>query len=543
MGRRTAGAALTVVAVLLTVTVSSTVPSKAAKAAKAPVLAVWVVPATSRVPPWAAAGSRSAAQVEAARGETESFQLVLRGPGRALTDARVRVSPLLREGGGGRIGGRHVALFREHYVRVTRHSPAWSGPPLRWGWFPDALVPFVDPVTGRPPRAGARYRAQPVTIAAGRTQPVWVDVTVPRRAAAGVYRGTWTATTTQGRRSGTVAMRVRDVTLPVVPSSASRFGIRRPANRWRAVEELLLRYRVQPAPVPTSHEVALRPAGLTTTALGFSGGADALDCTMAGPPPVETLRAAVATHDPSLRLYDYSADEISDCPGLTDVLAAWGRALHEVGVEHLVTVRPRADLLDDGTGRPVVDIWPLLPWQLRDLDPALRSAVLASGGEFWSYQALVQGRRTPSWQLDFPVLNYRVLGGFLNASQGVTGLLYWAVDEWQRDPWVDPTYRYPGSCCYAGDGTLVYPGRPAGVVGVVPSVRLAMVRDGMDDYDYVTLLRQRGLGDQAQQVVAAAASSWSRWSADARVLTGVRSRLLDLLEATAPRMAARQSLR
>ena len=123
-----------------------------------------------------------------------------------------------------------------------------------------------------------------------------------------------------------------------------------------------------------------------------------------------------------------------------------------------------------------------------------------------------------------------MLGGFLNASQGVTGLLYWGVDEWQRDPWTDPTYRYTDSCCYPGDGTLVYPGSPAGVVGVVPSIRLAMVRDGMDDYDYVALLRAQGRGAEAAAALTPAAQSWSSWTSDGRVLAAVRHQLGDLLE-------------
>ena len=138
--------------------------------------------------------------------------------------------------------------------------PGWQAQPglgprrVRWTWFPDALVPFVDPVTGRPPRAGARYRAAPFPVEAGHDQPVWVDVTVPRDAAPGVYRGTWTVTSNQGRRSGPVTLRVRDFALPMVPASGSRFQIRRPENRVPAVEDLLLRYRVQPGPVARTRE-------------------------------------------------------------------------------------------------------------------------------------------------------------------------------------------------------------------------------------------------------------------------------------------------
>jgi hypothetical protein len=497
--------------------------------------AVWVVPSTVRVPVAAAPGSRTAASIEAARGETESFQVVVHARGGPLRSVRVHVSALRRVGGGGTISGGSLALFREQYVRVPTHSPAWSGPRVRWRWFPDALVPFVDPVTGRPPRAGRRYPASPFDVRRGHNQPVWVDVTVPRDAAAGVYTGTWSVRAAGQRRTvtGTVRVRVLDFALPTEPSSGSRFSIRRAANRRAAVEDLLLRYRVQPSPATPGREGVMRRRGLDAADLDFWSGADVDHCTMRPAPSVEAVRAAAAGHLPGLRLYDYSADEVSRCDGLTGLLAAWGRALHEAGVDHLVTVVPRQDLMDDGTGRPVVDIWVLLPRQLRRLDPALREGVAAAGGEIWTYQALVQGRRTPSWQLDFPVTHYRVLGGFLNASQGVTGLLYWAVDRWQRDPWVDPTYAYPDSCCYPGDGTLVYPGRPAGVVGVVPSIRLAMVRDGMDDFDYVSLLRARGQGAQAAAVIAPAASSWWRWTSDGRVLAEVRHRLAELLEAGA----------
>ena len=493
--------------------------------------AAWVVPSTLRVPIASPPRSRPAAAIEAARGETESFQLVVHAVGGQLDGVRVAVSTLHRSDGAA-IGGRSIALFREQYVRVRSHSPRGSGSRVWWRWFPDALVPFVDPVTRRPPRARSRYPASPFAVRAGNNQPVWVDVTVPRDAAAGTYTGTWSVRAGGDATplTGTVSLRVRDFSLPVAAAAASRFSIRRPANRRPAVEDLLLRYRVQPSPVTPVREGVMRRRGLASADLDFWSGADVQHCRMAAAPSPDAVRTAVAAQHPALRLYDYSADEVSSCAGLTAPLAEWARVMHGAGVEHLVTVVPREDLMDDGSGRPVVDIWVLLPRQLRRLDPALRSRLEGAGGELWSYQALVQGHRTPSWELDFPVTHYRVLGGFLNASQGVTGLLYWAVDRWQRDPWADPTYAYPTSCCYPGDGTLVYPGGPAGVVGVVPSIRLAMVRDGMDDYDYVAMLRARGLGEQAAALTAPAATSWWRWTSDPRVLGDVRHRLADLLE-------------
>jgi hypothetical protein len=134
----------------------------------------------------------------------------------------------------------------------------------------------------------------------------------------------------------------------------------------------------------------------------------------------------------------------------------------------------------------------------------------------------VQGKKTPSWEIDFPGANYRILPGFLNARMGVTGVLYWAVDYWpHHNPWRNLQYR----CCYPGEGSLVYPGKPAGVQGVVPSIRLAWIRDGINDYAYVDRLRDLGHGPLAMHIIDVAAHSWSRWTQSSQVLAQVRNRL------------------
>jgi len=77
---------------------------------------------------------------------------------------------------------------------------------------------------------------------------------------------------------------------------------------------------------------------------------------------------------------------------------------------------------------------------------------------------------------------------------GIEGELYYASDYcWesscggQSDPWVS-IYAFGGN----GDGTLFYPGTPAKIGGStpvpVPSLRLALIRDGMEDYEYLHAL-------------------------------------------------------
>ena len=81
---------------------------------------------------------------------------------------------------------------------------------------------------------------------------------------------------------------------------------------------------------------------------------------------------------------------------------------------------------------------------------------------------------------------------------------YWKVDRWNPDPWddVNNTGAFAPGHNYPGEGMLVYPGPDAGLVGAAPSMRLKWLRDGVDDYDYVQLLRRtrpRRLGRTGRQ--------------------------------------------
>ena len=110
---------------------------------------------------------------------------------------------------------------------------------------------------------------------------------------------------------------------------------------------------------------------------------------------------------------------------------------------------------------------------------------------------------------------------------GYTGVLYWTVDYWRPDPWRDVVYTDSG-CCYPGEGSLLYPGEPAGVRAAIPSIRLAWIREGIEDYGYVDLLRRAG-GDPAA-LLAPAASSWRRWTQDPEVIGQVRAALATAIE-------------
>jgi hypothetical protein len=79
---------------------------------------------------------------------------------------------------------------------------------------------------------------------------------------------------------------------------------------------------------------------------------------------------------------------------------------------------------------------------------------------------------------------------------GVEGLLYYeTTGVWRRsdpDPWRDPE-AFPTAY---GDGFLFYPSREA-PVEIIRSIRLEVIRDGIEDYDYFAILR--GLVAEAER--------------------------------------------
>ncbi|HEX8789501.1 MAG TPA: glycoside hydrolase domain-containing protein [Polyangiaceae bacterium] len=494
----------------------------------------WVVDSMERVGRSDAPGSTSDALIHAARSEYESFQIVVQAPAAGLTHANVTVSDLAGPGGA-TLAASNVALFREQYATVTSSSPDWGGSnrPLGAGEYPDGLIPFVDPSTGKSLYGGtASIVAAPFSVAAGQNQPIWVDVYVPPGTRAGAYSGTYSVSSDQGTFSGKVAVDVWAFTLPAKPTLKSSFLF------WNSVpqaaHEEMLRNKLDPLSVPTAEQSSLiSQFGLESDGLPFFSGADVSNCTMSPAPSVASIQASAAQQAKGLYLYAYSADEIGSCTSLFPTVQAWGLALHQAGVDNLVTMAPVQQLFDDGSGkgRSAVDDWTVLPVEYVNSIATIKQA-LAKGDHVWSYNTLVQDAYSPKWEIDFHPLDFRIQPGFLSATQSLTGILYWRVDQWSPNPWmsVNNAGKYSSSN-YPGEAQLLYPGQDVGIAGAAPSMRLKWLRDGVEDYDYVALLQQAGKGTWALQQAATIAPDWTNWTRSATALEAVREALGNALDA------------
>jgi hypothetical protein len=104
------------------------------------------------------------------------------------------------------------------------------------------------------------------------------------------------------------------------------------------------------------------------------------------------------------------------------------------------------------------------------------------------------------------------------------------------DPWKS-IYVFGGN----GDGTLEYPGTPARIGGTIsiplPSIRLKLIRDGMQDYEYLMALDKAGYGNFARTTVRSFITNAYRFDNNPQAMIHAREALgaqLHLLTLSSP---------
>jgi hypothetical protein len=137
----------------------------------------------------------------------------------------------------------------------------------------------------------------------------------------------------------------------------------------------------------------------------------------------------------------------------------------------------------------------------------------------------------PSHMIDAPATENRAME-WQAWRQKVSGELYYDTTYafTKGDPWANQ-YYFGGN----GDGTLFYPGTPAKIGGTsnvpIGSLRMKMIREGMEDYEYFKLLHDAG--DPAMADAEAAGLSPDAWknATDAGAIDASRHRMALRIEA------------
>jgi hypothetical protein len=555
---------------------------------------VWTVTTTTRVLRSDPPADTRAVKLAAARNEWESFQILVRSDA-PVKGVRVEAGTL-HGPGQAVLDTSQARLYRQHQLNLEVGT--YRNQAFKPDWYPDPLIPFKHPAPGKDLAEGP-YQAMPFDLPASQTHGFWVDLYVPPSAKPGEYHGVYRVTNLNGRAVDIpVSLTVWDFALPRVSSLVTAFGS--PAQRmrdyyrqrakagtesepkdWDEVEaqcaQLLTEHRINATPPPENLRPVAQadgsfriPAEQLSVLRKFIARYNVNALQIPHPssvikdPDVERdrLRAWLTAFDHAARelarqpagpedaqpvFYIYLRDEPNTLEDYRYV-QKWGRAIREakslvkVMVVEQTWTEPGQGGADSAWGNlyGAVDIWcPLFSLHRQD-SAAERQAL---GETIWTYTALCQGKPTPWWHIDYPLLNYRV-PTWIAWRYRMRGLLYWGgMSYWREvaDPWVQaPVYTGRGAfqqgskgIVFNGEGSLVYPARAAGYDGIVSTLRLKALRDSIEDYDYLAILERQGKTAEADKIVRPLAESWFAWEKDPAAYQTARAQLAALIT-TAP---------
>jgi len=530
------------------------------------------------------AGSAQSLQIAAARNEFADFQ-VHALPTTGSIAMNVAVSDFVNAQAGYTIAATNVVLYREAYMNITTLSDA-NG---TLGLIPDPLIPTVDPYTGQ-----AR-NAFPMTVQANNTQSAWIDVLVPANAPAGYYAATVTVSD-GGNVIGQLAvtLQVWAFTLPSTATLKSAFGLswngmcvaayggysecsQYPGSGGNADTAIELTHRAQ-AIFALDHRATLSqviyvgpPDGdwnhfdatygdlLNGTAATLLSGA-ALTTIQYTPPGDDDLQASViqdwVSHFTANNwlnaLFDYTCDEPPNG-------CSWSQALSSE--QTIVAASPNlktlitTNIVNATANNVAADLNIIVPI-VNEMEPqggtnqrsAYDSFLMGTNKHLWWYQSCEShdscsngtvgpaASTWPSYMVDASAVRNRIFQ-WLAFLDRIEGELYYQTDYcWTAscgsgDPWTS-IYAFGGN----GDGTPFYPGTPAKVGGTtpvaVPSIRFKLIRDGMQDFEYLNALSQAGYDSFARAAAATFITDAYTFSNNPQALMAARQTLgqkLDLL--------------
>src|SRR5258708_35894256 len=508
---------------------------------------VWAVSGLVRVGRTDAPGPTTSIRLSGARGETVDTQVVVQAPAGGLTSVNLSASALTGPGGA-TIPASSSTLYREHYVSVTgtANYGGGSNPPLGSGTYPEPLIPFNDPETGSSLcGTAAILKACNANISAGQNQPYWIDISVPRGATnspPGTYTGTISITSTQSDATIAVTLTVWNFELPPQPSELSLWTLWPPGagNTTDTLNRALMRNKV----MGWNDGAANATSDITNFGLSRSGldGYYRIQIQCNGSytslPSTSQINTAAANFPGDLGLDLYVADETNDCPSAYTAIKTIGTNAHAAnrGVKTMMAINtPDANLFNEGDGGSAIHHWVLL-YSVQQW-PALP---FTGGGDLWSYTSCNAGLgNTPEWMLDYPPINERIQAGFLNWTQGATGILYYRADGWTAGNTIGSwnnvnTASCSGGLSRPGDGIFLYPPGPIASTESAPGIRLKAIRDGIQDYEYAQILKNLGQVSLVNSILSSIAANWTTWSHDPEALENARVQLGKLLHQLAP---------
>jgi len=515
-----------------------------------------------------------------ARNQQVSVQLAVRsvGPVQAMT---VEVSPLDMRSGGTIAD---VRVRQVGYVIVGSHTP--DTPPEELvgeapGWYPDPLLDF------------------PLDLEARRTHAVWVTVRVPAEARAGIYRGAIRLRAGNRLvASAPFRLRVTAATVPEQRSlkvtnwfglddkvSQQFYGVSAFSEEWWALVENVARvmadHRQNVILTPLMELIQPRAEGSEirydfanfdrwvetlkkAEAIGYIEGGHLLGRSgesYEGSLEIPTFQLVGG----QIRKESLPPDDPRVEQFLASFLGPLNAHLEEKGwksiyFQHILdeahgpeppyyrkfaeVVRrylpgiPTIDAVDAAHMPEELqgncDIWVPQLGRFDDQMDLLRRRI-ESGHEVWFYTCLVPNGRYLNRLLDYPLLKVRLLH-WLNFRHNLVGFLHWGGNYWTPEPMKDtqPVINANTTLLPPGDAFIMYPDRAN--KSVFSSIRFEVMREGIEDYELLRLLKAKNPAE-ANRLAEADIVSFTECVRDP---VAFRKLQRELLEALAKQLAGAQ---
>ena len=524
-------------------------------------LTVWAVPAEQKVRPddgietsnlvWSAENNEI--KVAGAGNEHVPFQVVITtsvsGSPRQVEapDGFFIDASDLRSSQGNKIPGKNINFYLQHYIMLF----AASSPVGATGYWPDALAPLKIPFG-----MNAHYHVI-------RNRPIWVDLFVPAGTPRGKYTGIINVTR-QGKPLETlkVEVEVYNFTLPDETPLITYMNVSRGQlagfynksiesdeieNLTQTYYERLYANRMEPwfnDMLTPDVEVKGNKIELSFDDERYLHYMDDLNTKrvllhafpgnlrrqVTAEPFSKEFKQIVGSYLSQVEAYfkkhgwesklvfNSPVDEPRSLEEYEET-REWGDLVHEStsGVPFLITRTPVPPKNNPewGAFEGYVDNYSMHGNHMNDpaLGPVIQE-VKENGGELTWYISCDQRYPQPNYFIDAPAMDL-VMVPWITARYNMDGILYWSLNFWSQttNPWLNANTYHSGFLCsggwvlngegsvwYPGDYTEQYTGQP-NVDGPVSSIRFELLREGIEDYVYLSMLEKLGEKEFARELV------------------------------------------
>ncbi len=489
--------------------------------------------------------------MELARNEHENAQILLTtADDKKIENGYAVISALHNEKGEPFSGT--LSWRRAGYLSRERgFFPHPCSPPLFEKWFPDPLLP-----AGR------------FSVPCGGTQSLWLDVHAGKNASKGIYRGHVSV-----YEGGTIlsdiplTVRVRDFSQPDTFGMPTAFsvmdGFTRAKYKTRFEKmkreswDIMLEHRLNPDDISRTLPPAIedliyaRSRGMNRFNIlnivpEIKDSGQKWSC-YAEPEVVfslefyEEFKARVVAYVEELKkhglenmayLYGFDERRKEYYKGIDIV---WNKLKRDVpGVPLMTTAMMYHDMQTGKTNYPCLKTSDWFCPLTQSYSPQLSEHLRKEGKQVWWYVSCYPAYPYANFSsYEYPLIEGRLLSWFTYLYSS-DGLLYWHVNYWgdELQPLLDeketyfPSWHTASSLNMPGDGILLYPCKG----GIVPSMRLAQIRDGIEDYERLQILEKKKGRRIANEFCGKLIKSMTDFSRDPKMLLDVRSKTGDCIE-------------